>query len=98
MSGGEKQRLAFARLLLKESDLWIVDEPFTSLDVQTEKILFNTLHEEAANKTVVMVTHSLADLDRFDRICVMLRGQIVECGSHQQLLAKKGLYCEMLNQ
>ncbi|MBD8033016.1 thiol reductant ABC exporter subunit CydC [Solibacillus merdavium] len=98
LSGGEKQRLAFARLLLKDSDLWIVDEPFTSLDVQTEKILFNTLHEEAANKTVVMVTHSLADLDRFDRICVMLRGQIVECGSHQQLLAKKGLYCEMLNQ
>ena len=98
LSGGEKQRLAFARLLLKDSDLWIVDEPFTSLDVQTEKILFNTLHKEAANKTVIMVTHSLANLDRFDRICVMLRGQIVECGTHQQLLAKKGLYCEMLNQ
>ncbi|WP_339212435.1 thiol reductant ABC exporter subunit CydC [Solibacillus sp. FSL W8-0372] len=98
LSGGEKQRLAFARLLLKESDLWIVDEPFTSLDVSTEKILFNTLHEEAANKTVVMVTHSLADLDQFDRICVMLRGQIVECGTHQQLVEGKGLYWEMLNQ
>lgn len=98
LSGGEKQRLAFARLLLKESDLWIVDEPFTSLDVSTEKILFNTLHEEAANKTVVMVTHSLADLDQFDRICVMLRGKIVECGTHQQLVEGKGLYWEMLKQ
>lgn len=98
LSGGEKQRLAFARLLLKESNLWIVDEPFTSLDVQTEKLLYNTLHEEAFNKTVVMVTHSLARLDRFDRICVMLQGKIAECGSHQQLLAEKGLYYKMLNQ
>ncbi|MGA4518115.1 thiol reductant ABC exporter subunit CydC [Solibacillus silvestris] len=98
LSGGEKQRLAFARLLLKESNLWIVDEPFTSLDVQTEKLLYNTLHEEAFNKTVVMVTHSLARLDQFDRICVMLQGKIAECGSHQQLLAEKGLYYKMLNQ
>lgn len=98
LSGGEKQRLAFARLLLKESNLWIVDEPFTNLDVQTEKLLYNTLHEEAFNKTVVMVTHSLARLDQFDRICVMLQGKIAECGSHQQLLAEKGLYYKMLNQ
>lgn len=98
LSGGEKQRLAFARLLLKESNLWIVDEPFTSLDVQTEKLLYNTLHEEAFNKTVVMVTHSLARLDQFDQICVMLQGKIAECGSHQQLLAEKGLYYKMLNQ
>lgn len=95
LSGGEKQRLAFARLLLKESNLWLVDEPFTSLDVQTERTLFNTLLSEAANKTVIMVTHRLTNLDQFDRIYVMLQGEIVEVGSHDQLLVKNGLYHSM---
>lgn len=95
LSGGEKQRLAFARLLLKESDLWLVDEPFTSLDVQTEKTLFNTLLSQAASKTLLMVTHKLTNLDQFDRIYVMQHGEIVEFGSHDQLLVKKGLYYSM---
>lgn len=96
LSGGEKQRLAFARLLLKESQLWLVDEPFTSLDVQTESMLFHTLLSEAADKTVLMVTHKLTNLDQFDRIYVMQRGQIAEFGSHDELLAKKGLYYAMV--
>ena len=96
LSGGEKQRLAFARLLLKESDLWLVDEPFTSLDVHTENLLFNTLLSEGANKTILMVTHKLSNLDQFDRIYVMQLGQIVEYGSHHQLLSEKGLYYAML--
>ncbi|MER1958363.1 MAG: thiol reductant ABC exporter subunit CydC [Solibacillus sp.] len=92
LSGGEKQRLAFARLLLKESDLWLVDEPFTSLDVQTEKTLFNTLLSQSARKTLLMVTHKLINLDQFDRIYVMQQGEIVEFGTQEQLLEKKGLY------
>lgn len=92
LSGGEKQRLAFARLLLKKSDLWILDEPFTSLDVQTEHILFNTLLSEGVNKTIIVITHKLTKLDRFDFIYVMQQGQIVEAGSDTQLLEKKGLY------
>ena len=65
LSGGEKQRLAFARFLLKDSSLWILDEPFTSLDVQTERTLFQTLLNEATNKTLVLVTHKLVELDAF---------------------------------
>lgn len=95
LSGGEKQRLAFARLLLKESDLWLVDEPFTSLDVQTEKTLFNTLLSQSARKTLLMVTHKLTNLDQFDRIYVMQQGEIVEFGTQEQLLDKKGLYYSM---
>ncbi|MCH7323347.1 thiol reductant ABC exporter subunit CydC [Solibacillus sp. MA9] len=95
LSGGEKQRLAFARLLLKESDLWIIDEPFTSLDIQTEQALFNTLMNEAHKKTLIMVTHKLTNLDQFDCIFVMQQGQIVESGTEEQLLAKQGLYYSM---
>lgn len=95
LSGGEKQRLAFARLLLKKSDLWLIDEPFTSLDVQTENTLFRTLLKEVAEKTLIMVTHKLTSLDLFDRIYVMQHGKIVESGSHEQLLAKQGLYYVM---
>ncbi len=95
LSGGEKQRLALARLLLKQSDLWLIDEPFTSLDVQTEKRLFNTLLKEAAGKTVIMVTHKLTNLDQFNHIYVMHQGEIVESGSHEQLLAKQGFYYSM---
>lgn len=72
-----------------------MDEPFTSLDVQTEKKLFDTLLSEASDKTLIMVTHKLTNLDRFHRIYVMQRGQIAEFGSHDQLLSKKGLYYSM---
>lgn len=97
LSGGEKQRLAFARLLLKESDVWLVDEPFTSLDVHTEQTLFHTLMSEAADKTLLLVTHKLINMERFDRIYVMQQGKIIEFGSHQELLNKKGLYYTMFH-
>ncbi|MER2107355.1 MAG: thiol reductant ABC exporter subunit CydC [Solibacillus sp.] len=95
LSGGEKQRLAFARLLLKGSSLWLIDEPFTSIDAKTEQALFDTLLVEAAGKTVLMVTHKLTNLDQFDRLFVMQHGEILEAGTHAQLLAKKGLYFAM---
>ena len=82
-------------MLLKESDLWLVDEPFTSLDVQTENTLFHTLLSQAAAKTLLMVTHKLTNLDQFDRIYVMQQGEIVEFGSQEQLLEEKGLYYSM---
>lgn len=95
LSGGEKQRLAFARFLLKESSLWILDEPFTSLDAETERLLFQTLIKEAGNKTLILVTHKLIGLDQFDCIYVMENGKMVEAGKHTDLLSKKGLYFEM---
>lgn len=95
LSGGEKQRLAFARLLLKESSLWILDEPFTHLDVEMENVLFHTFLEEARNKSVIVVTHNLTGLESFDCIYVMLNGNIVEGGTHAQLCSQQGLYFKM---
>lgn len=95
LSGGEQQRLAFARLLLKGGDIWLVDEPFTSVDVQTEEQLLATMLREAADKTLVIITHRLTNLAQFDDIYVMDGGQIVEHGTHEQLLAKNALYARM---
>jgi ATP-binding cassette, subfamily C, bacterial CydC len=95
LSGGEKQRLAFARFLLKDSSLWILDEPFTSLDVQTERSLFQTMLKEATNKTLIVVTHKLLELDKFDCIYVMQHGKLIETGTHAELINQKGLYHAM---
>lgn len=92
LSGGEKQRLAFARLLLRNSTLWILDEPFTSIDVQTENQLFNTLLQQAKNKTLLLITHRLSKLQYLDKIYVMHHGKIVESGSHKALLQQQGYY------
>ncbi len=95
LSGGEKQRLAFARVLLKNSDLWLLDEPFTSVDPQTEAHLFNTLLTKGAHKTIVLITHKLTDLAKMDRILVMDHGNLVESGTFEQLLTKRGLFYTM---
>ena len=95
LSGGEKQRLAFARVLLKNSDIWLLDEPFTSVDPQTEAHLFNTLLTKGAHKTIVLVTHKLTDLAKMDRILVMDHGNLVESGTFEQLLTKRGLFYTM---
>ena len=98
LSGGEKQRLAFARLLLKQGTFWLLDEPFTSLDVKTENQLFKTMLAEADGKTLVLITHNLTGLDKMDRIYVMNNGRITEIGTYGQLLQKRGLFYEMHQQ
>lgn len=95
LSGGEKQRLAFARLFLKQSCLWIMDEPFTHIDVEMESILFNTCMDEAKDKSVILVTHKLIGLEYFNCIYVMLNGSIVEYGTHAHLYSKQGVYSMM---
>lgn len=95
LSGGEQQRLAFARLLLKGGDMWLVDEPFTSVDLQTEEQLLATMLHEAADKTVVIITHRLTNLAQFDHIYVMDQGTIIEHGTHEQLLERGELYAQM---
>lgn len=95
LSGGEKQRLAFARLLLKDSTIWLLDEPFSNVDAQTEKRLFEVLLEFAREKTVILITHRLTNLEKMDKIYCMNNGTIVESGTEQQLLKNKQLYYEM---
>jgi ATP-binding cassette subfamily B protein len=92
LSGGQKQRLAIARALLKKPDILIMDEATSNLDSITEKAIENTLRELSQGTTTIMIAHRLSTIMQCDRIYVMDRGEIVESGSHSQLIAKGGRY------
>lgn len=92
LSGGELRRLAIARALLHQGDLWLLDEPTEGLDANTEQQILELLRRVTRDKTVIMVTHRLSGLDKMDRICVMENGKIIEQGSHPQLLHLDGRY------
>ena len=92
LSGGELRRLALARALLHDGDLWLLDEPTEGLDATTEQHILTLLQQLTAGKTMIMVTHRLSGLELMDRICVMDNGAIVEQGSHAELISKAGRY------
>ncbi|TPV40691.1 cysteine/glutathione ABC transporter ATP-binding protein/permease CydC [Pantoea deleyi] len=92
LSGGELRRLALARALLHDSDLWLLDEPTEGLDATTEQHILALLQQLTAGRTVIMVTHRLSGLEAMDRICVMDNGEIIEQGSHAELISKAGRY------
>lgn len=92
LSGGELRRLAIARALLHDAPLMLLDEPTEGLDATTESQMLELLAEVMRKKTVLMVTHRLRGLSRFDQIIVMDNGQIIEQGNHADLLAQQGRY------
>lgn len=92
LSGGELRRLAIARALLHDAPLVLLDEPTEGLDAATERQILELLEEVMKEKTVLMVTHRLRGLGRFDQIIVMDNGKIIEQGSHTALMAKQGRY------
>ena len=92
LSGGELRRLAIARALLHDGDLWLLDEPTEGLDASTEQQILTLLQHVTRGKTLIMVTHRLSGLAAMDRICVMDQGQIIESGSHAELISKAGRY------
>lgn len=92
LSGGELRRLALARALLHDGDLWLLDEPTEGLDATTEQHILALLQQLTAGRTVIMVTHRLSGLEAMDRICVMDNGEIIEQGSHAELISKAGRY------
>ncbi|BBE78789.1 MULTISPECIES: heme ABC transporter ATP-binding protein/permease CydC [Phytobacter] len=92
LSGGELRRLAIARALLHDAPLVLLDEPTEGLDAATESQILELLEEVMQKKTVLMVTHRLRGLSRFDQIIVMDNGQIIEQGNHAALMAKQGRY------
>jgi ATP-binding cassette subfamily C protein CydC len=92
LSGGERQRLAIARALLKNAPILIFDEPTANLDPLTEKEVLATLFKTMRGKTSLLITHRLIGLENVDEILVMDDGQIVERGTHEQLLTQEGLY------
>ncbi|MDQ0256061.1 ATP-binding cassette subfamily C protein CydC [Evansella vedderi] len=95
LSGGEKQRLAIARAMLKGSKLWLMDEPTSSVDVLTERMIFDHLLHQGDDDTMILVSHRLIGLEKMDQIIVMDQGEIIESGTYEELMDKQGYFYEM---
>ncbi len=94
-SGGQRQRLALARALLHDSTVYIFDEATSNIDIDSENDIMNQIHNLAKSKTVILISHRLANVEKADLIYVMESGSIVEKGTHSELMQKKGTYFEL---
>lgn len=92
LSGGEKQRLALARMWLKDTSVWLLDEPFSALDPSTARRLHEKLMKKTVGKTVLLVSHRLVGLEEMDQILVMEDGKLVQAGQPEELMEQQGLY------
>jgi len=95
LSGGQRQRIAIARVLLKNAPILIMDEATSALDSEVEAAIQESLETLMTHKTVIAIAHRLSTIAKMDRLVVLDQGQIVEIGSHGELLAKKGLYARL---
>lgn len=95
LSGGQKQRLVLARALLHDSDIYIFDEATSNIDAESENKIMEVVHELAHKKTVILISHRLANVTPADQIFVMRDGRIVEEGNHEELMQRNGYYHEL---
>ncbi|NLN19526.1 MAG: ATP-binding cassette domain-containing protein, partial [Firmicutes bacterium] len=92
LSGGQRQRLSIARTILKDPKILILDEATSSVDSEVESLIQEALEELMKNRTTIVIAHRLSTIKNADRIIAIKDGRIVEEGSHDELMAKKGLY------
>ena len=95
LSGGEKQRLALARVILKDPRILVLDEATSHLDSESEALIQEALQRVMAGRTSIVIAHRLSTILAADLILVMDRGQVVERGTHVELLALGGLYARL---
>ena len=95
LSGGQRQRLALARALLHDSPVYLFDEATSNIDAETENDIMEQIRVLAGHKTVILISHRLANVVDADHIYVLDRGSVVEQGTHSQLIAQKGAYAAL---
>jgi ATP-binding cassette subfamily B protein len=95
LSGGEWQRLALARLIYRDADIWILDEPTSSLDPEAEAAIFSELKENLKGRIGIVISHRFSTVRIADRIAVIADGRVTELGSHDELLAAQGRYAQL---
>ncbi|MGJ5682680.1 peptidase domain-containing ABC transporter [Staphylococcus equorum] len=95
LSGGQLQRIALARAILKDSDILLLDEATSSLDASTEKNILNNIENHCINKTIILITHKLNNVKNADNIYLLKHGEIIEQGKHESLIDNKGEYYEL---
>jgi len=95
LSGGQRQRLAIARALYKNAPILILDEATSALDTESERLVQEALSRLMQGRTTLVIAHRLSTIEHADRVVVMERGQVVEQGTHQQLLDLGGLYARL---
>jgi ATP-binding cassette subfamily B protein len=95
LSGGEKQRVAIARTLLKDPPILVLDEATSALDSRTEEEIQKTLDRVVKSRTTIMIAHRLSTIVDADQIVVLDNGHVSERGTHEELLEKAGLYADL---
>lgn len=95
LSGGQRQRIAISRVLLKDAPILVLDEATSALDSEVEAAIQESLYELMQGKTVIAIAHRLSTIAAMDRLIVLDKGQIIEQGSHQQLIDSKGVYAQL---
>jgi ATP-binding cassette subfamily C protein CydC len=83
------------RALLKPSEILLLDEPTSNLDIELEEKIVKAIHEEIHNKSCIWVTHRLVQMDKFHEIIVLDKGQVMEKGTHEELIKNKGMYYKL---
>ena len=97
LSGGEWQKVALARAYLREADVLILDEPTAALDARAEYEVFKRFADLTKGKTAILISHRFSTVRMANRILVLDKGQVLEIGTHEELLAKGGRYAELFN-